>query len=139
MAIVKVWNKNTHPFTTTFKGDKITIPPQGFVEMEYYDAYEFRGQYHPQMLDHDGIPLPSSYKMIQVEDSKSGAPVFETSDTKCMACKFNGTTKFELERHTKEAHSETLLVNEELDKELALKKASEPTKAPNGPIRKEVR
>lgn len=67
MPMVKVWNDNAYPFSQEFKGNKITIPPKSFCEMDYEEAVEFRGLFSPVIKDTDGVPLPESYKMIRVE------------------------------------------------------------------------
>ena len=67
MGLVKVWNNNVHPFTQEFKSNKITIPPQAYIEMDYEEAVEFKGKFSPIITDGDGNPLPESFKMIKVE------------------------------------------------------------------------
>lgn len=68
MAIVKVWNKNTHPHTEVFKGTKLTVPAGGYIMMEYEEAVEFAGQFTGvARLGPNGKPDPAQFKMIDVE------------------------------------------------------------------------
>ena len=75
MGLVKVWNNNVHPFTQDFKSQKISIPPQAYIEMDYEEAVEFKGKFSPIITDGDGNPLPESYKMIKVERPAQTAAV----------------------------------------------------------------
>src|SRR5689334_10808269 len=75
MALVKVRNRNTYPFTQKFKGKEVTIQPNGTVQMEFEDAVEFRGAFSPIKRDKDGNPHPSSYKMIEIEAETLIKPV----------------------------------------------------------------
>lgn len=75
MAKVKVWNDNKYPHTETFKGDKITIPAGGFIEMDYVEAVEFQGQFTPIKKLGTGADDPTGFKMIRVEQPKE--PVFK--------------------------------------------------------------
>jgi hypothetical protein len=68
---VKVWNDNVHPFTQDYKGDKVTIPAKGFVEMEWDEAISFKS--YPANMEFDGMgqQKPESFKMIRVEGKPS--------------------------------------------------------------------
>lgn len=63
----KVWNRNVHPFKQEFRGEKIEIPAGGYIEMDYFDACQFRSLYFEPVKDGGGQQLPTSYKMIEVE------------------------------------------------------------------------
>jgi hypothetical protein len=68
MPIVKVWNDNQYEHCERFKGEEIRISPGGFVEMDYIDAVDFRGQFTtPKMLGPNN-PDPRHFKMIRVEE-----------------------------------------------------------------------
>ncbi len=67
MAQVKVWNDNKFPHTESFKGETITIPPGGFIEMDYLEACDFAGQFTPMKKQADGSADPRTFKMIRVE------------------------------------------------------------------------
>jgi hypothetical protein len=64
---VKVWNDNVHVFTQRFKGEQVTIPAKGFIEMEWDEAISFKS--HPFSMKFDGMGQqdPTSFKMIRVE------------------------------------------------------------------------
>lgn len=80
MPLVKVWNDNVHPHKERFRGDLIVIEPKGFVEMEWEDAIQFKGQFTPMTMakpdghraeDDDDVsvggPDARCFKMIRVE------------------------------------------------------------------------
>lgn len=67
MPRVKVWNDNQYPHTEKFKGKEITIQPGEFVEMEWEEAIEFKGQFTPIMVRGDGTHDPRSFKKIRVD------------------------------------------------------------------------
>ncbi len=64
---VKVWNDNKYPHSETFKGQLITIEAGGFVEMEFEDAVDFKGQFTAPRLDGNDAPDPRFFKMIRHE------------------------------------------------------------------------
>jgi hypothetical protein len=68
MAIVKVWNDNVYTHTEKYKGKEITIHPGEFVEMDYIDAVDFRGQFVQPVMKGPNNPDPRSFKMIRVEE-----------------------------------------------------------------------
>lgn len=123
MAQVKVWNDNTHPYSETFKDNKIVIPAGGFIEMEYYEAHELKGGYKAIERDGDNQPLPSSFKMIRVEEPKSGELDSKIELNKCVACAFRGSSPVELHGHILAAHSEQIAkVDEEAEQVMKSKK-----------------
>lgn len=79
MPLVKVWNDNVHPHSERFRGDLVVIPAKSFVEMEWEDAIQFKGQFTPMEMprkegaraedeeDSVGGPDPRCFKMIRVE------------------------------------------------------------------------
>ena len=67
MPTVKVWNDNRYPHTEKFKGETITIEPGGYVEMDYIDAVDFKGQFTPMKMLGPGHPDPQHFKMIRVD------------------------------------------------------------------------
>lgn len=68
MPIVKVWNDNQYEHVEKYKGEEIRIKPGQYVEMDYIDAVDFRGQFiTPKMLGPNN-PDPRFYKMIRVEE-----------------------------------------------------------------------
>lgn len=107
MAQVKVWNKNIHPLTELFKGNQITIPAGKYIEMEFFEAHEFKGQYHAQPVDVDGRLLddPKHYKMITIEKA-GGAEAVVLTDHMCLVCKHKSPSEEELDAHVKVRHAD---------------------------------
>lgn len=107
MARAKVFNDNIYPYNETFKGEKISIPVKGFIEMDYDEAIEFRGAFSSIERDATGTPKPSSYKMIRVE--KIGGDDAAIVDTnKCVACGKAFAGQGELANHIFEQHPESM-------------------------------
>lgn len=67
MALSKVWNRNKYEHREKFKGDEIVIPPGGYIEMEFEDAIQFKGQWTPMPPEDFVGDEAKYYKMIQVE------------------------------------------------------------------------
>lgn len=122
MAQVKVWNDNVHEYRETFKDREIVIPAHGCIEMEYYDAHEFRGSYRPIKRDADNQPLPTSFKMIRVEEPKTAVDA-KVELNRCVACSFRGDTPKALIQHVLDTHADQATVDEEAEKVLAAKKS----------------
>lgn len=74
MALVKVWNDNSVDFTQLYKGDRVTIPAKGFIEMEWDEAISFKSYPHAMAFDGMGQQLPSSFKVIRVEPRSLEGP-----------------------------------------------------------------
>lgn len=67
MAKTKVWNRNKFEHRETFKGSDLVIPAGEYIEMEFEEAIEFKGQWRPMPPeDYSGDPA-KFYKMIVVE------------------------------------------------------------------------
>lgn len=75
MATVKVWNDHTLEHVEKFKNETIRIPAKGYVEMDYIDAIDFKGQYFGMKMLGPNNPDPKSFKMIRVEEPS--APVIK--------------------------------------------------------------
>ena len=132
MPKVRIWNDNTPdrtwdgvrvegtnktlretypegiPLKELFKGNPIEIPPGKFIEMEFYEAHEFKGQYHPQPLDNNGMMMndPRHFKMVRLEAIPAGGAA-ETPKVEahvCMSCKHSSPSPEELEAHIKVRH-----------------------------------
>lgn len=101
---VKVWNDNDYEYTEVFKDQTIKIPAKGCIEMEYYDAHEFKGTYKAIQRDGDNQPLPQSFKKIRVDEPKGGVDV-KVEENKCVACAYRGASPKELFDHTLAAHA----------------------------------
>ena len=61
----RVWNKGSKVYTTKFKGDIVTIAPGAFVEMDWYDAVDFRGQYIPVIKNDSGQYLTEQKLVLE--------------------------------------------------------------------------
>ncbi len=94
MAKVKVWNDNKYPHTEMFKGDRIHIPAGEFIEMDWEEAMEFRGQFTGIKLLGDDSPDPAGFKMIRVEQPKE--PIFKEGPLVCHANGEQAVTKEDL-------------------------------------------
>jgi hypothetical protein len=70
MAQVKIWNDNVHPLVDEFKEQKISIPPGGFIEMDYLEACDFAGKFSAPRKRGDGSDDPRFFRMLRVEQPK---------------------------------------------------------------------
>jgi hypothetical protein len=122
MAQVKVHNDNDYDYEETFKDVKIKIPAKGFIEMEYYDAHEFKGTYKAIQRDGDNQPLPQSFKKIRVEEPAKNEIDAKIESNTCVACKFRGASAKELFDHTVATHAHQVIVDDEAEKLLKAKK-----------------
>jgi hypothetical protein len=76
MPLVKVWNDNIYPHSELYKGDRLTIPAGGCIEMEWEEAIQFRGQYTPMPpQDTRDEDIPKYYKMIRIDQPSE--PIFK--------------------------------------------------------------
>ena len=119
---VKVWNDNDHDYKETFKEQEIKIPAKGFVEMEYYDAHEFRGKYKSIERDADNQPMPRSYKMIRVEEPPAADIDAKIETNVCGACKFRGGSPKDLLEHILAKHADQMNVDDEAEKAIKSRK-----------------
>lgn len=112
MPKVKVWNDNVHPYSEVYKGDPISIPAGGCIEMEYDEAIQFRGTFKAPIKDEDGKDKPEGYKMIRVDGQ---APAVVLTDLVCQACKEKFEKQASLDLHLKHAHTDQALEKPETD------------------------
>jgi hypothetical protein len=73
--LVKVHNTNTYPYTEEFRGNKIVIPPMGFVEMDEDEADYFMQTFTFPKKDSQGRPDPLFFKKLKLEKPKVEATV----------------------------------------------------------------
>ncbi len=73
--MVKVWNDNAYPHKEYFKGAMVEIAAGDYVEMDYTEACEFKGQFTSPKFDGSGKPDPRFFKKIRVE--KPLEPIFK--------------------------------------------------------------
>ena len=122
MQLVKVWNLNSIPHVEMFKGKQIRIEPQSCIDMEFYEAYEFRGQFKPMIADENGKPkLPESAKMIRVVDNGVIPEAIDQGNT-CMVCKYKAVNEKDLMAHITANHTAQAVRDEEAEKFLEDKK-----------------
>lgn len=122
MAQVKVWNDNDYEYKETFKDKPLVIAPHSCIEMEYYEAHEFKGTYKSIQRDGDNQPLPQTYKKIRVEELSSAEVDAKIESNTCTACKFRGGSAKELFDHVVASHAHQSVVDDEAEKEVAKKK-----------------
>jgi uncharacterized C2H2 Zn-finger protein len=132
MAKVKVWNDNTVTWNEKFKGDDVKIPAKGYVEMEFYEAHEFKGQFSPIKVKADGTQDPGSFKMIRVEpleetaagEIEDGQEIFP-----CNLCRKVFTTEAALLKHSDAAHADRMVNDPEAEKHAPKRGPGRPPKA----------
>lgn len=109
--IVKVWNRNSFDHKELFKDDAVFIPAGKYIEMDYYDAVQFLGQFYPMKFGKDGIQDPKSYKWLEI-DPEDKKKVFQSKGDKdekdqvfvCHRCNKEFLTKNGLLKHIKTRH-----------------------------------
>jgi len=118
-------DKLTH--VEKFKDVEYRIPFGEFVEMDYEDAVQFKGQYFPMKLNAMNVQDPSSYKMIKIEPVDAVSEAESVSAKQVFVSHIDGKefpTKQLLEAYlaTHFSDSELIVKDETLDKELAKNK-----------------
>lgn len=115
----KVWNDNPHTdWKETFKGDAVVIPSGKSIEMEFYDAHEFKGQYSPIRLKPDETQDPKSFKMIRVEkiiDDREDGEIEVQTVFPCNLCKKAFDSEEKLVAHSEKNHADKIVVDEEAE------------------------
>lgn len=130
---VKVWNDNPHTdWKESFKGEELFIKSGQCVEMEFYDAHEFKGQYSPIRLKPDETQDPKSFKMIRVEQltqEKKDAIEDELAEAfPCQLCKKVYSTNAGLIAHSGKEHSSAVVIDAQAEAELPKTKRGRPAK-----------
>lgn len=95
---VKVWNDNRFPFEQKFKGERIRIEANSFIEMEHEEAHAFKSAPYSMKFDGMNQQDPTSFKMIRVE----GKPVLSEEKVVAYRCQRDGSlhpSKDALEAH----------------------------------------
>lgn len=130
MSQYKVWNENDLPHTEMFKGDKITIPAKGYVVMQRDDAIAFRGSFVAPVIV-DGNADPRTFKKIRLEKIEGGAEVKANARAEpiCQACKYQASSEKDLAEHVQAMHSDSIVVDEQAEKEIEARKRGRPAKA----------
>lgn len=117
MSKVRVYNDNIYPHREKFKGEDLNIPPKGFIELDFFDAVELKGQYTPIIVDGGGAPLPQSFKMLRIVEP-DGFKLEESKKIICNSCGQNFDSAKELDDHVTEFHIEQILDKDEREKRL---------------------
>lgn len=105
---VKVWNDNDHDFKSKFKGEDVIVKAHQFIEMELFEANDFRGQYHPMIVAANGLQDPSSFKMIRIERPTDSKLDVDLSAHVCMQCKKKYESEPVLKAHIDTAHADSV-------------------------------
>lgn len=132
----RIKNTNIYDLKTIFKGEDVLIEPGEFWkdkkgnirEMDIFEAHEFRGAYHPTLVDGSGKLVDDAryFKKVEVipcqtEEEKASV----TESHRCMApqCKHVSASSEELVTHTQVKHgSMEKTVLPEMDQEIERKK-----------------
>lgn len=133
---VKVYNDNAQvpKWKETFKGEELIIEYGKPIEMDFFDAHEFKGQFFPmRLLGDDKTQDPRTMKMIRVEAVDLNAlnkEVEKTMGFTCNACKKSYANVKLLTKHSELEHAELVVVDEEIEAEIKLehKKRGRPAK-----------
>ncbi len=113
----QVWNDFSKEHVEMFKGDEIRIPAKSFINMNWSDAVQFRGQYTPIIRDGLGNDLkPKMIRLVRVE-----AVVEEPKDFTCQMDGKSFANQAELDKHIAENHTESM-VDADAKKKLLAKK-----------------
>lgn len=134
----KVYNRHPQGLThkERFRGDMIEIPAGSFVEMDYEDAVQFRGQYFPIVMTETQGQDPKSMKVIELVGPTG--PAAQDTKERVYICHMDGkefSSKQALEQHLKEKYGDVeRVVDETLDEAID---SEMKTEAPeNSPVRK---
>jgi hypothetical protein len=100
--LAKVWNDGPTDYTEKFNDNDIQIKKGGFVEMDYFDAVGFMGQYiKPTKTDVGG---PTNHKQLRLEPVSDAAS--KPVEHRCQACLGLFATANELILHSESFHKE---------------------------------
>lgn len=131
---VQVWNDQNFTWKETFKGDPLEIPAGKFIEMNFYEAVEFRGQMIPLADDGNGRIHEKSLKKIRVvehewaEYQKQADGDEEPISYPCALCKETFETTKALVEHSVKRHAERIVTDSEAESALPKKRGRPPTK-----------
>jgi len=113
---VRVINKNVHDHVEKFKGEIITIPSMGSIEMGRDDAVLFLGQYFAMKKGSNGLQTSESKKILSLEpilDVKAmKKEAVKTEEHVCNACGFVAKSSSGLKAHVKANHAHQMIDDE---------------------------
>jgi hypothetical protein len=116
-TLVKVWNKNEHPYRELYRDKWVVIAPKKSIDMDYEDAIRFLGTATPIKRMKDGRQDPLSYKWLEMDkEDRIRAETYikgeqEAKSDKvfvCMKCNKEFKHKKALLAHVKEKHYEDI-------------------------------
>lgn len=108
MSQVRVYNRNKYPYREIYKGDLITIDAGAYHVMNEKDAEMFLGSYSSAKKTPQGVPDPTTFKMLEiVKELKSGSEK-EVPKFICNADGKEFATKEELDAWEYENHLDKL-------------------------------
>ena len=114
--LVKVTNKNVHPFKQTVRGISYEFAPGETKEMERDDAFNLLNAYYPAQWDKNRIQRPETYKMLECPDLLK-TPGKETVDLVCKACGYKAVNEKDLLTHINSNHLDQM-ADQELAEEI---------------------
>ena len=124
---VRVWNRNTYPYSEKFRGKEYSIPAGKCIEMSYDEAVLFLGSFTPIVRKGDGTCDPRSFKKLEIDPEDKAAirdqrlHLIDKDEKEtvfvCHACSKEFLTKKGLEKHIKDKHM-TEMVDKEAYKEM---------------------
>ncbi len=137
MALVKVRNNNIISFDVTWRGDKVSIPAGGFVEMDWEDANVFvKTPFKSMVKDGMGNDLPEGMQKLRIEREGDITKYAQKASPHCPVCNEKLDSWEALDGHTAAMHSDRILKDEEYATFLESKKgavsASKPKSAGGG-------
>jgi len=112
----RIWNHGKEEHVEKFRDEVIRIPAGGSVDMDYYDAVLFMGQWYPSVKNDAGEYIKCKPLKMQklFSDVQEATGFISHADGKIFA------TEKELKAHLDENKDKFVpQVNEELDKKLA--------------------
>jgi hypothetical protein len=110
--MVRVWNDNVHEHEEKFKGQVIKIEPKSYIEMNSFEAVEFKSQFKAPVFLKGGVPDPRYFKKIRIEHIEDDK--IETSTTKasdeatCQKCGFAAKSMAGLKAHIRANHIQSM-------------------------------
>lgn len=104
----RVWNDDSKPYREMFKEQLIEIPSKGFVEMDFFEANLFMGQFTP--IRKNGLGDELTCKRLRLE--RIGAPDEAKPENRCNLCKGKFDTANELKLHSEAFHKERMIVED---------------------------
>lgn len=111
--LVKVWNRNVHPFKQQLGETKYQIGAGEYVELDEDEADRLVKAFSPIRVDYDGNAKAESFKMLEI-DKDDLARNRSKRDNKgktgtyiCQACGYVAANKWELNGHSMEMHADS--------------------------------